>query len=84
MADLLARRQVAELPGRAHVERVAIEGADGEYRIVVYLLGTQEAITIEKARGGVRTWRHLDRAVRFAQSRWPDVSPYLLRLSLML
>jgi len=81
MADSVAGRPVAELPGYAHVERVVIERTNGEYRIVVHVLGARQAITVQKARGGVRTWRHLDRAVQFAEQRWPGVSPYVLHLS---
>ena len=63
-----------------NVERVVIERHGKHYRIVLHVIGEGQAKALAKARGGMRTWKDLDRAVGFAESRWPDVSPYLLRL----
>jgi hypothetical protein len=73
-------RPTADQPSRAHVERVSIRREGSEYSIHLHVLGAAQVVRVEKTRGGTRTWRRLDRAVKFAEDRWPDVSPYFLHL----
>ncbi len=54
------------------VTRVVFERqADGAWRLVIFLAGHNEAITLQRFRGGLRTWKTMENLLKYVQLLLP-------------
>ena len=56
------------------VQRVVLERISGQWRVLIFLKGHTDGITLGLYRGGVRTFRRLEQAEAFAKKVMPLLS----------
>ncbi len=56
------------------VQRVVLERVSGVWRVLIFLKGHTDGITLGLYRGGVRTFRKLEQAEAFARKVMPNIS----------
>ncbi len=56
------------------VQRVVLERISGQWRVLIFLKGHTDGITLGLYRGGVRTFRKLEQAEAFAKKVMPTIS----------
>ena len=62
-------RAVAE--GRL-VQRIVLERIAGDWRLLVFLKGHTDGITVGKYRGGWRRWKRMEKVLAYVQEMMPE------------